>query len=198
MREHTVNSMNNFLMGWYLEDTTICDRIIDFHKINPKKDMGTVYDKATRVVDHNRKLSIDSALNDNFILLKEYVDEVLKPSLSSYMQKYKFCQEYGKFLNKEITNVQHYPPNGGFFQWHCERGSADLPAVTRHLVYMTYLNDVHVNGETEFYYQQVKVKPEKGLTLIWPVDWTFTHRGVASKTQTKYITTGWFNFVEQV
>jgi hypothetical protein len=38
------------------------------------------------------------------------------------------------------------------------------------------------------------VQPKKGLTLIWPADWTFTHRGVPSPTQEKIITTGWFNF----
>jgi len=32
------------------------------------------------------------------------------------------------------------------------------------------------------------------LTLIWPTDWTFTHRGVPSLTEEKYIVTGWFNF----
>ena len=41
---------------------------------------------------------------------------------------------------------------------------------------------------------KIKVKPEKGLTLIWPADWTFTHRGVPSSTETKYIVTGWFNY----
>jgi hypothetical protein len=59
---------------------------------------------------------------------------------------------------------------------------------------MTYLNDVTDSGETEFLHQQLKIKPEKGLTLIWPADWMFTHRGVASLTQEKYIATGWFNY----
>ena len=59
---------------------------------------------------------------------------------------------------------------------------------------MTYLNDVIDGGETEWYYQNIKIKPERGLTVIWPSDWTFTHRGNTSPTQTKYIATGWFNF----
>jgi len=59
---------------------------------------------------------------------------------------------------------------------------------------MTYLNDVDDAGQTEFFYQQVKIKPIKGLTLFWPADWTHTHRGVTSLTQTKYITTGWYSF----
>jgi len=59
---------------------------------------------------------------------------------------------------------------------------------------MTYLNDISDEGETEFLYQKIKVKPEKGLTLIWPTDWTHTHRGIPSQTETKYIATGWYRF----
>jgi len=60
---------------------------------------------------------------------------------------------------------------------------------------MTYLNDVTDEGGTEFFHQKLKVSPEKGLTLIWPVDWTHLHRGVPSPTQEKYIITGWFSFI---
>ena len=59
---------------------------------------------------------------------------------------------------------------------------------------MTYLNNVTDAGGTEFYHQQLTVQPVKGLTLVWPADWTFTHRGVPSPTQEKRIVTGWFNF----
>ena len=92
-----------------------------------------------------------------------------------------------------INNIQYYPPNGGYKVWHCERGSLDTSK--RFLAYMTYLNDVTEGGETEFYWQNVSFKPKKGLSLIWPADFTHTHRGIVSKTQEKYITTGWYNLV---
>jgi hypothetical protein len=63
---------------------------------------------------------------------------------------------------------------------------------------MTYLNDITDEGETEFFHQQIKIQPRKGLTLIWPADWTYTHRGITSPTQDKYIITGWFNYVNVV
>ena len=59
---------------------------------------------------------------------------------------------------------------------------------------MTYLNDVKKGGETEWYYQNLKVKPEKGLTVIWPAEWTFTHRGRKTVKGNKYIMTGWYGF----
>ena len=62
----------------------------------------------------------------------------------------------------------------------------------RALVYMTYLNTVTDQGETEFKYQKTKYKPVKGKSLIWPTDFTHTHRGIPSPTQEKWIATGWF------
>jgi len=61
---------------------------------------------------------------------------------------------------------------------------------------MTYLNNVKDSGETEWFYQNLKIKPEAGLTVIWPTDWTFTHRGIPSKTEIKYIVTGWYSYIK--
>jgi hypothetical protein len=60
---------------------------------------------------------------------------------------------------------------------------------------MTYLNTVTDQGGTEFLHQNLTVNAEQGKTLIWPADWTYTHRGVISPTQEKYIITGWFNYI---
>ena len=91
----------------------------------------------------------------------------------------------------EGTNIQHYKPGGGYKQWHFERGGNVPPMCLRQLVFMTYLNDVPEGG-TEFYYQNKKFEAQKCKTLIWPSDFTHTHRGVISNTHEKYIITGWF------
>ena len=61
---------------------------------------------------------------------------------------------------------------------------------------MTYLNNVDDGGETQFLYQEKEIQPKKGLTVLWPTDFTHTHRGVTSPTQTKIIATGWFNYLD--
>ena len=58
---------------------------------------------------------------------------------------------------------------------------------------MTYLNDIPNGGGTEFkFYPDFKVNDKKGLSLMWPTDFTHTHRGVVSEYE-KYIVTGWIN-----
>ena len=94
----------------------------------------------------------------------------------------------------EPFNIQKYNPHEGFLNFHYEKNSGHGPGSLRHLVFMTYLNDLKKGGETEFFYQKLKVKPEKGLTLIWGSDWTFMHKGIISSTEPKYITTGWFSY----
>ena len=59
---------------------------------------------------------------------------------------------------------------------------------------MVYLNDVEEGGETEFLYQQLKIKPSKGRVVIWPGSFTHLHRGNPPMS-TKYIATGWFAFI---
>ena len=47
-----------------------------------------------------------------------------------------------------------------------------------------------------FKIQKRKVNARRGKTLIWPVDWTHTHRGIVSPTQSKYIVGGWFSYLD--
>ena len=41
---------------------------------------------------------------------------------------------------------------------------------------------------------QIKTEAKKGLTLIFPTDWTHSHKSVISKTHEKYIVTGWYHY----
>ena len=123
-----------------------------------------------------------------------YISEIFN-KVEDYLKKYGMYQMI-KVTIKEPINLQHYAPNEGFFDWHCERGSHQ--SHQRALVFMTYLNDVNDGGETEFHFQQMKVKAVKGKTVIWPTDFTHLHRGITSPTEHKYIATGWFHFLDAI
>lgn len=178
----------NFIFTDYIEDLSLCDKIIDyFHKTENKMKGGT----GLGLINENVKKSTDASLLENHDLSKQYMDQ-LKKITDKYIEKYTFSNYYNPFNLQNSINIQHYKPTEGYYGWHTERVGAAEPGVFRHLVYMTYLNDVTDDGETEFYYQQIKIQPKRGLTVIWPADWTHTHRGIASQTQDKYIVTGWY------
>ena len=113
----------------------------------------------------------------------------LQKCLDLYLKRYESL-EYtnNKFNITEPLMHQHYKPNGGFKLWHNERGN--VKNSRRLLVFMTYLNDVD-NGGTEFKNFNLTTPAKKGLTLIWPVNYPYAHRGVVSEKEDKMIITGW-------
>jgi hypothetical protein len=185
--------MNNFILESTLDDLTVCDELIDYHKNSPNKISGGVIDDNGKLVTVPKvKISTDVILLQSEVGIK-YVNQ-LQNVVSMYMNKYPYCTAGTQWSIRENITIQYYKPKEGFFQYHTERSSNNVPETYRHLVFMTYLNDVDDEGETEFFYQGIKVKPKKGKTLIWPADWTHTHRGITSTTQEKYIITGWFSY----
>jgi hypothetical protein len=191
--------MNNFIIQEYLEDISICDKLINLHKFSENKAPGIIQKNGITTIDSSVKLSTDLSFLPHQInlnnILKNYFHQ-LQNIVEIYKKKYPMCNAYAAWEIIETVNIQHYKPNEGYFVWHTERTSTVAPNCNRHLVFMTYLNDVNDQGETEFYHQELKVKPKKGLTLIWPSDWTHTHRGITSPTEEKYLFTGWYSFVK--
>jgi hypothetical protein len=197
MYEYIIDAKKSFIGAWFFEDQSLCDDLIYYFEQNPNKVTGEIHrsiDKFPKV-DKEEKDSIDLDLKLDTTMGKRYVTELQKV-LEMYKIKYPSCDRTSKYEIESI-NLQKYNPQGGYKSWHTERSGGLFPGAYRHLVFMTYLNDVDDEGETEFEYQNVKIKPKKGLTLIWPADWTHTHRGIPSDSQIKYIATGWYSFSSQ-
>ncbi len=175
-------------MAWHFSDTSFCDEIIEYYETQ-KPIRGICGD---RTVDLSTKDSYDVPIGHGDHANKYFSN--LQKCVESYIAKYNFCNAQEAWTVHEDVNIQKYLPNGAYHAWHCERDGCTPIINSRHLVFMTYLNDVTDSGETEFFYQGLKLKPKKGDTVIWPSDWTFTHRGVPSPTQEKMIVTGWFSY----
>jgi|TARA_R110000796_G_scaffold239717_1_gene360487 hypothetical protein len=196
MKPFKLNNKLNFIAGWYI-NPKVCDGMINyFEKTNKNKQKGSVCKNGETTVDKFIKDSIDLPINPKLVdkAPLDYLNE-LEKVCELYLDKYDWAtsnQERWKIV--ENFNIQKYPLNGGYKIWHTERNGTKAK-INRHLVFSTYLNDVKNKGETEFYYQKLKIKPKKGLTLIWPADWTFTHRGIPAPKEKKYIATGWYSYV---
>jgi len=57
----------------------------------------------------------------------------------------------------------------------------------RYLVFLWYLNDVEVGGETWFPELELKISPKAGRLLMFPPYWMFQHAGLAPVSNDKYI-----------
>ncbi len=188
---------SSFVHGCYIPDH-ICDDAIKYFDEHPDRQIrGTIFNaKDDIVVNDSRKKSMDIGFDilqdeEDSRLLSEYL-MYLNLCIKEYEYKYNRAGLIAEYNITEGINLQKYEPGEGYKNWHCERNG--LKDQTRCLVFMTYLNDVE-DGGTEFMYQKITSPAKKGLTLIWPSDWTHTHRGQISQTHKKYIVTGWLNYV---
>ncbi len=108
-----------------------------------------------------------------------------------------YQEAYGMREEIRIASVdgkmQKTEKGQGFHIWHYESDSN----FTRHrvLAWMLYMNDVEEGGETEFLYQHCRFKPTRGTLLVWPGGHTHMHRGNPPLSNTKYILTGWGEYV---
>ena len=177
----------NFIEEYKVDEQVCVDLMKYFQKHKEHHNDGTKHR------DNDIKVSIDCAVHtsSNNKTIRKYFDNILG-FVDHYSDRYKILSP---LKLSYAQNIQYYPPGGGFKAWHYERNKVEVGGqfvANRQLAYMTYLNNVSDEGETEFLYQQVKYKPEIGKTLIWPSDFTHYHRGIPSQSQEKYIITGWF------
>ena len=188
--------MSDFIYENFI-DTDICDKLIEEYETNDSKYPGMIGNgSAEDNVNNSVKKSTEIILKDinNTKLVQNYFDK-LKNIMNEYVKIYPYSSDLQKGFSCSGFKIQKYLPNEGFFKWHFEEdGGGDDQ---RHLVFMTYLNDVD-NGGTEFLYQDKKIEAKKGKTLIWPAGWTHTHRGVISKKDVKYIVTGWYSYTHTI
>lgn len=176
----------------------LCDYFIQaFEMSQDRQRPGAVFkEKAESLGDIKKSTDISfnpgDLKDERWGLLLAQLVPVIEKGLDDYINRHLVAlSAVDPFRMSPVFNMQRYRPSEGFHGYHCER--AGLKHSDRILVWMIYLNTLTDRGETEFYYQQHFETPEAGKLVIWPSDWTYLHRGVASPTQTKYILTGWFN-----
>lgn len=176
----------------------MCDEVINYFEENPQiQHERTEEEKKMDIEDkhiwmrYNKKDTLG-----NKILYK--TDEVLRKYFEEYKKKYKESKIFTKchgLVDYRINEfkIQKSLPGQAYSPWHTERVyNNGHEEYHRFLVYIIYLNTIKEDGETAFLYQDVKVKPKKGSLCLFPADFTHVHKGITSKTETKYILTGWF------
>ena len=121
------------------------------------------------------------------------VDKALFQSLGRAVLEFRETYPFFKGPFKDMGyGVQRTDP-GEHYHWHIDGGSHDFSH--RQLVAIWYLNDVAgPGGETEFLFQDIKIKPELGKLILFPPFWTHEHRGVTLDKGVKYIATTWVVF----
>lgn len=177
----------------FIDDKSVCDGIIKYFKDNPSNLLKRKNHSEGLEYKQSTDIFIEDVKSVTHPTISLFVKELYN-ILNKYMEIYPYSKKYASFSLSPF-NIQHYEPGESYNFWHTERDGKSHVTICRHLVFMLYCNDIETGGETEFLHQEYKCKPVKGKLVIWPTDWTFTHRGIPAPNEEKYIVTGWFDYI---
>jgi hypothetical protein len=172
-----------------------CQKIIEEIDLHMSKGSSVVKDgKDQFPTNENGRKDSQIFANKMFGDVENRINKFLDVCVNAYANEF-FVLKNIKSIKSEAVKLQKTPPRGGYHVWHCEADSKYNS--DRILVWTMYLNDIpDGEGETEFLWQGVRVKPKAGTVCIFPAAFTHTHRGNPVYSCDKYIATGWYCFNE--
>ena len=194
VNKHNSKLNPNFINSWIIEPLSLCDDLIEYFELNKANQRKGV---TVGGLNTDIKDSIDIVIRPEKIILpenqifKKYFEKLFECH-TDYISQWPFINTISQKYEIGSFNLQKYTPGQHFKKIHTERSG--IGTLHRVFAFMTYLNDVEEGGSTYFSHYDLEIQPRKGLTLIWPAEWTHAHRGNILKEGSKYIITGWINF----
>ena len=190
------NLAPTFIGSWTISPLSICDELIAYFELNKNKQKIGV-SGVGKNLDVKNSTDIRIAPKDMKLPGNEIFEEYFHNLYSCYQDystEWPFLTTFAENLQISDFNLQRYQSGQHFQQLHTERSS--LETLHRVFAWMTYLNDVDEEdgGSTFFSHYDLAIQPRKGLTLIWPAEWTHAHKGNVLKADNKYVITGWMTF----
>jgi hypothetical protein len=106
IKKHSVNKLNNFISGWYINNDSLCDNLVHYFEKNPNKFKGQVGSKGE--VIKSEKDSTDLAIIDFQIpIIKEYLNH-LYFVIKKYQKQYIYSNiGQGSFYNVCFNHSSH-------------------------------------------------------------------------------------------
>jgi|TARA_B110000483_G_scaffold106931_1_gene130495 prolyl 4-hydroxylase len=188
------NLTPNFIGAWSMEPLSVCDDLIHYFETH-KEDQNIGHTASGRNLDIKDRVDISITpkqinLPGNEVF-NTYINSLFE-CYKDYLVEWPFLKSMGENIEIGAFNLGRYTKGQHFQGLHTERSGLDT--LHRLFAWMTYLNDVEEGGETFFSHYGIKIKPKKGLTIIWPSEWTHAHKGNVLLEGEKYMITGWMNF----
>ena len=194
----------------FLEDTSVCDKFIDFYEeIGGKRVTGNRESIEAHVgegvKDREKIKHINPQPGRKCVDISVTLEEIEHNPRYNFMtntlvdihqKRSRYEKRIGGTLYNSMMlegfNIQKYtPPHDVYAASHFEHSGRVEFEARRLYVFMVYLNDVKSGGHTVFPSYNRRFKPRKGKFLIWPPYYTHPHYGEPSE-EAKYIMPGWF------
>ena len=182
----------------------VCDEIINYidlalELMPEERKRGTIGAPQGDIYEPENKDSYDLMMKiDDDNEISRPIRNALLPKIDEYVQSNPQLVLLPPWKYRNSYNLQKYEPGMGFHLLHCENaGHIFQQSVDRLGAWMIYLNTITDGGSTYFDNYDRTVNAVQGRCVIWPAYWTHFHKGIVSKTETKYIATGWISFIDK-
>ena len=173
-----------------------CRCIIDVFESNSEYHYpGKLGTNDGHMVDSSKKKDTEMNMYASSVPL---IMDYLWVGITQYRKDYPSVDNVAPWKLEDRWKIQRYLPNESYSHLHFENPMYKEVTANRVLAWMIYLNDVTEGGETEFPDQGKMFQSRVGDLLIWPAYFTHPHRGIVSKTQTKYIATSWISVTDKL
>ena len=168
----------------------VCDEIIERFEANPDDQyLGRIGQQASEDTDIKHSTDLVVSNKSHWKDIDRLLFSSLNHALVEFKSQFPFFQGPFKDMGYSVQRTNA----GEYYHWHIDGGSHEFSH--RQLVAIWYLNNLTgQGGETEFRFQEVKIKPEAGKLILFPPFWTHEHRGRILQEGTKYIATTWVVF----
>jgi len=188
-------SKNSFVGIWKLENDNLLKKIIEFFNLNHENHkQGTL---ALGKVDKSKKDLLEMSINpkqikeNNIEIFKEYINNLVD-CYNDYQEQWGFIKNWKRIYIGPFKIEKHLI-SGHHLESNCDR--QNINSSHKILSWITFLNDIDDDeGNLVFNYLNVAIKPKKGMTLIFPSDWTHLHQQNIMKNNEKFTIRGSFHF----
>lgn len=182
----------------------LCDHLINKFDSDPRKIDGVINLYGKKIVNKELKNStelffsgVENWKQENEVVqryVRRFVKKYLKWLDTEFSEYNKVIPLFGRLSNSRTCDMGYSiqkQPSTASYAWHYD-GS---PGCTGDFLLMiAYLSTPEKGGETEFIYNNRKVKPERGKVIAFPASWTYPHRGNQVISGNKYILTSVIKF----
>tara|TARA_Y100000766_G_C18908124_1_gene606927 strand:- start:475 stop:1179 length:705 start_codon:yes stop_codon:yes gene_type:complete len=205
-----LNTSNpSFICAWKPNSDEFLEGVIKIFDNNPlnHQKIGVSEIASTKSKTNKKMVSgliANFDLNNNKVSKSEYeclsiYTNFLDNCFKSYANRWEFS-DYDLIglspPNVQIVNLKNIDKNNLAFNYMKREGKF----IQTSFSYITILSNPSNLSKIEFYYQGISIKAVKGLTLIWPSDWTHSNRIYGSKDNNDFYfitgTLGHFNLNE--
>jgi hypothetical protein len=139
--------------------------------------------------------------NTNWIPIPIDIVENISFAITNLYEK-ELLETYKKQIKKiEPTQFLHYPV-GGKYDIHNDAddviGGKIVRVHDRDITVLSYLNDDFENGELEFNFLGITIKPQKGMIVAFPSYYEFTHQVHPVTKGDRYTLATWIETNERI